>query len=55
MALDAESRLGPLLLSGEYTRRDRLPGILLDGCQVTAGFNSGRISSLPMIIFFRYD
>lgn len=55
LAVDIESKLGPLLLRGEYYRRDKLVGILLNGFHITAGLDFNEVISIPLTIFLRYD
>ncbi len=55
VAADFQSKIGPLILRSEYTRRDKTVGILLQGYHVTGGFDFSAITQLPLIIYSRYD
>ncbi len=53
-AVDFQSKIGPLIISSEYYRRDKTVGILLHGYHVTGGIDFYRISTIPLIIYSRY-
>jgi hypothetical protein len=54
-AADLESRIGPLILSGEYYYRDKSAGITLYGYHITGGIDFNYFSKLPCIFFGRFD
>lgn len=55
LAVDIEGKVGPVILRGEYYRRDKLVGILMNGFHVTTGFDFGTFTRAPLILFLRYD
>ncbi len=54
-AFDVESKITALLLRAEYIRREKEAGVLFDGYHVTGGLDFNHFSSLPVILYSRYD
>ncbi|MCP4130607.1 MAG: hypothetical protein GY754_06460 [bacterium] len=54
LAFDAESKLGPLNLRGEYYKRDRTLGVYYTGFQVTGTVDFGNIGPVGLLLFTRY-
>ena len=54
-AADAESKIGPFILTSEYYRRDKNAGILLYGYHITGALDFKSIISFPLIYYCRYD
>ncbi len=55
VAVDYESKSGPLILRGEYYNREKAAGVVFEGYHLTSGLDFENINSTPFIIFLRYD
>ncbi len=54
-ALDYESKIGFLIMRGEYYQRDKTAGTVLLGYHVTTALDCAEISSLPITVYYRSD
>lgn len=52
---DIETKIGPVILTSEYYRRDKNAGILFYGYHVTGAFDFKAITPAPVKIYGRYD
>ncbi|MBU3916433.1 hypothetical protein KKA14_12935 [bacterium] len=55
IAVDYESKSGPLILRSEYYNREKTVGVVFEGYHLTSGLDFQNINSSPFIIFLRYD
>lgn len=55
LAVDLESKIGPVILRSEYYRRDKTVGIIHWGYHVTGGFDFSNVSIVPVILYSRYS
>lgn len=54
LAVDIETKIGPVILRSEYYRRDKTAGILLNGFHFTAGLDFDYLLQWPFILYGRY-
>jgi hypothetical protein len=54
-AFDIESRISPLIIQSEYCNREKRAGVIFDGYHVTGAIELSGITSLPLILYGRYD
>ncbi len=54
LAVDLETKLGPVIFSSEYYRRDKTVGILLQGFHITAGLDFDHMLKWPFTLYGRY-
>ncbi len=54
-AFDIESKISFFFLQSEYINREKRAGIIFDGYHVTCGIDFSAFSSVPLLLYGRYD